>query len=194
MLEKSWRGFALALVACLLTEASKAEDAAIGIGATSTRAIVADAQGRSLGRLVGPNQLIISYPDGDALLAFGPDGYSPGSSAEFPALGFPSAIFFETTDCSGRGYVGAGPQRLVLALFRRSPEARVPGYTPSGTVFYATRKNVDVYIRSMKAPSVDNQGPCARLPMPTSRASVHPVNTRNVLSFQLPLSIAVRRN
>lgn len=190
MFKLSWRGFALALVSCLLTDGSMAQESAVGIYATSTRAIVVDARGRSLGRLIGPNQLLISYPDGDALLVFDPDGYSPGN---YPGLeGYPERLLFESSDCTGRAYSTA-MSGLALAVFKRSPEARAPGFTPGGVVFYPTHEIAWKTIRSARAASVDGRGPCTRFGGSGADQRVHPVNSRNVMSFQLPLSITVRR-
>lgn len=199
MFRTSWRGFALSLVAGLsaFPTGLAAEDARVGLDIVDknntggVRAIVVDARGRSLGRLIGENQVLIVYPDGDAILALDPDGYGE-TSRRYPAFGYPPKLLFVTSDCSGQGYAMAGDAAPALALFSKGPDAPDPGFTRSGQVFYAARATMTKNIASTNTLSAAGRATCSKADL--RNVVVSPVKARPIASFKLPLSITFRQN
>ncbi len=186
MAEFAPRALLSALFACLYSAPAAAETRPATPAPIATRAFVVDADGRSLGALIAPNRVLVNFPDGDAVLGVGADGYLTFPD-NYPSGLFPKALLFQSGNCSGTPY--ASPfQTPTLAAFEKGGSAKA-GEGSAGAILYAVHKSTRLSIASLALPGWENK--C--VPVNWSTTTVNAIGSREAGPFRLPLSIAIRR-
>ena len=99
--------------------------------AASSGPTVVDKNGKVIGTLIGRDEVLIKFADGDAVLKIDSFGLST------PA-GTSPTFYYPTSDCSGTRYVRAD-SFPALAFFDAYPAKAEPGKSLGGTIYYAKR-------------------------------------------------------
>lgn len=105
---------------------------------------VVDANGKAVGTLVGRDEVLVKFADGDALLKIDSFGLSTPAGAS-------PVYYYPTTDCSGPRYARADsfPAFAYFDAYPRTPE---PGKSLGGTIYYAKRPLVRINLKSVGLP------------------------------------------
>lgn len=133
--------FSMLAVISVVTTASVAP--ALSQTASSGPTVV-DKNGKVIGTLIGRDEVLIKFADGDAVLKIDSFGLST------PA-GVSPIYFYPTADCSGTRYVRAD-SFPALAYFDAYPTTPEPGRSLGGTIYYAKRPFIKMSIKSTGVP------------------------------------------
>lgn len=105
---------------------------------------VVDKNGKVIGTLIGRDEVLIKFADGDAVLKIDSFGLST------PVNTSPT-YFYPTADCSGTRYVRAD-SFPALAFFDAYPATPEPGKSLGGTIYYAKRPFRKMLLNSTGVP------------------------------------------
>jgi hypothetical protein len=175
--------FALAVVVTLSPQA-KAQTAPAA--SDVTRTVVVSADGKQIGALLGPNQVFIDFPDGEAVIEFDNQQY-----LRFPSTyqgNFPIVRKYEGKACSGQAY-GRPLQTPPLGGIS-STANRDAGFTLAGNIFYAARDLVNATTNSYSENRSAGEKCMGRGAGPET-ATYNPVKSHDLPAFKLPLGISV---